>query len=183
MSSSRFYLSSMMGVLLLAAAGQVAAVPYILPVCKSIGGGSSFFDVQLCLEALGSDQRTFDADMTYRNFSVVAADLLTANATSTAAKIDALLREGGGGATARCLRSCQALYGGIVQRQPGCAAAIKELRDEEAISSLEKSASAAKECEAGFRRSSEASPVAAENVNAFKLAKIAVALIKGADGQ
>jgi len=118
MSSSRFYL--MMGVLLLAAAGQVAAVPYILPVCKSIGGGSSFFDVQFCLEALGSDQRTFDADMTYRNFSVVAADLLTANATSTAAKIDALLPKGGGGATVRGLRSCQALYGGIVQRRLRC---------------------------------------------------------------
>jgi hypothetical protein len=32
-------------------------------VCKTIGGGSNYFDVQFCLGALGSDARSAGADM------------------------------------------------------------------------------------------------------------------------
>lgn len=163
-------------------------VPSILPVCKTVGGGSTFFDVQFCLEALGSDDRSANAGTDYRAYSGIAADLLAANATSTAAKIGALLRErggggggggkGDGGATTRCLRSCQALYGGVVRRQPGCAAAVRGRRDDgEATRCLEEAAGAAEGCEAGFGKSKVASPVAMENDDAFKLAKLAVALL------
>ncbi|KAL6870997.1 hypothetical protein ACP4OV_014845 [Aristida adscensionis] len=113
-----------------------------------------------------------------------AVDLVTANATSTAAKIDGLLTpggsgggdDGGGDATARCLRSCRALYGGIVRRQPGCAAAVNAGEFDEANRSLEASASAARECEDGFGESGVASPVEEDDC-AFKLAKLAVALL------
>ncbi|XP_062183175.1 uncharacterized protein LOC133887249 [Phragmites australis] len=157
-------------------------VPSILPVCKTVGGGSTFFDVQFCVEALGSDGRSANAGMNYRAYSIIAIDLLTANATSTATKIDGLLREGGGegDATTRCIRSCQALYRGIVQRQPGCAAAVKDKRDGEAVMCMEESASAAKECEDGFGKRKVASPVAMEDDDAFKLAKLAVALLSNA---
>ncbi|OEL15867.1 hypothetical protein BAE44_0023114 [Dichanthelium oligosanthes] len=107
-----------------------ANVPAILPVCKTVGGGNPFFSVQFCLDALGSDPRSADAGMNYRTHSLIAVDLLTANATSTAAKIESLIRRGGGrdddDATARCLRSCQALYSGILQRQPGSKGAIQD---------------------------------------------------------
>ncbi|RCV36333.1 hypothetical protein SETIT_7G310200v2 [Setaria italica] len=154
-------------------------VPSILPVCKTVGGGSTFFDVQYCLEALGSDGRSANAGMNYRTYSSIAADLLAANATSTATKIGGLLRGRGGGdeATTRCLRSCQALYGGVVRRQPGCAAAVRGRKDGEATRCLEEAASAAKECEEGFGKSKVASPVTMENDDAFKLAKLAVALL------
>ncbi|KAF8671607.1 hypothetical protein HU200_049931 [Digitaria exilis] len=152
-------------------------VPSVLPACKTVGGGSVFFDVQFCVEALGSDDRSADAGMNYGAYSAIAADLLTANATSTAAKIDALLLRRGRGGTARCLRSCQGLYGGVVRRQPGCAAAVRGRRDGEATSCLERAASAAMECEDGFGKSKVASPVTMENDDAFKLAKLAVALL------
>ena len=157
-------------------------VPSILPVCKTVGGGSTFFDVQFCLEALGSDGRSANAGANYGACSVIAADLLTANATSTAAKIDGLLlrKRGDEATTARCLRSCRALYGGVVRRQPGCAAAVRGRRSGEATRCLERAASAAAECEEGFRKSKVASPVTMENDDVFKLAKLAVALLSWA---
>ncbi|KAK3136039.1 hypothetical protein QOZ80_5BG0427160 [Eleusine coracana subsp. coracana] len=101
-----------------------------------------------------------------------------ANVTSTAAMIDGLLQKGGGDAsTTKCLRSCQALYRGVVGRQPGCAAAVKKGKYGEAKSSLEQSASAVKECEDGFGRSHVASPLTVEDDNTFQLAKLAVALL------
>ncbi|KAF8707193.1 hypothetical protein HU200_030440 [Digitaria exilis] len=143
----------------------------------TVGGGSVFFDVQFCVEALGSDDRSADAGMNYGAYSAIAADLLTANATTTAAKIDALLLRRGNDATARCLRSCQGLYGGVVRRQPGCAAAVRGRRNGEGTSCLERAVSAAMECEDGFGKSKLASPVTMENEDAFKLAKLAVALL------
>ncbi|GJM87725.1 hypothetical protein PR202_ga03710 [Eleusine coracana subsp. coracana] len=153
----------------------------LLPVCKTVGGGSYYFDVQFCLSALGSDDRSLNAER-YRDFSAIAVELVTANATSTAAKIDGLIRGGRGGnndeAMKRCLRSCQVLYRGILQRQPGCAAAMKDGKFSDATASLEKSATAAKECEGGFGRSNVTSPVLAEDDCVFKLAKLAVALLR-----
>ena len=164
-----------------------AELPCALPACKTVGGGSQFFDVQFCLAALGSDGRSVSHCMDYQAYSVIAADLLKANVTATAAKIDGLLRDSGAGAggrddggdeaTARCLQSCQALYGGTVRRQPSCAAAVRGVRKGEATRCLEEAAAAAKQCEDGFRRSKVASPVTAENQNAFMLAKLAVALL------
>ncbi|RLN28540.1 uncharacterized protein C2845_PM05G06480 [Panicum miliaceum] len=190
------YLSSASAILLYAAvffAGTHAEqtvvvtsdeVPSTLPVCKTVGGGSTFFDVQFCLEALGSDDRSANAGTNYGAYSVIAADLLTANATSTATKIDGLLRERAGkddeATTTRCLRSCRALYGGVVRRQPGCAAAVRGRRGGEATRCLETAASAARECEEGFGKSKVASPVTMENDDAFKLAKLAVALLSWA---
>lgn len=164
---------------------EPAEIPCALPACKTVGGGSEFFDVQFCLAALGSDGRSVSHCMDYQAYSVIAADLLAANVTATAAKIDGLLRDGGGDddggvddATARCLRSCQALYSGTVRRQPGCAAAVRGVRKGEATTCLEEAAAAAKECEDGFQRSKAESPVTAENQDAFMLAKLAVALLR-----
>lgn len=153
----------------------------LLPSCKTVGGGSTYFDVQFCLDALGSVGAGAGA-RSYRDLAAVAVGLLTANATSTSVKIDALLRGGGGGgkvdaATARCLRSCRALYAGIARRQPGCAAAVRGGRLGEARSSLEESAAAARRCEDGFRGGNATSPVTAEDDAAFKLAKLGVALL------
>jgi hypothetical protein len=51
------------------------------------------------------------------------------------------------------------------------------------MSSLETSASAAHECEDGFRKRNATSPVTAENDNAFKLAKLfPLPWSAGADG-
>ncbi|WVZ88148.1 hypothetical protein U9M48_034696 [Paspalum notatum var. saurae] len=156
----------------------------LLPACKTVGGGSAFFDVEFCVAALGSDGRSANAGASYHTYSVVAADLLAANATATAAKISRLLREGGVGgedaATARRLRlrSCQALYGGVVRAQPACAAAVRATRKGEATACLERAASAVRECEDGFGKSKVASPVTAENDAGFKLAKLAVALLR-----
>ena len=191
------YLSSASAILLYAAlffAGALAEpgatkvatseVPSTLPVCKTVGGGSTFFDVQFCQEALGSDGRSANAGTNYGTYSVIATDLLTANATSTAIKIDGLLRERAGkddeATTTRCLRSCRALYGGVVRGQPGCAAAVRGRRGGEASRCLEGAASAAKKCEEGFGKSKVASPVTMENDDVFKLAKLAVALLSWA---
>ncbi|XP_066336444.1 uncharacterized protein [Miscanthus floridulus] len=165
---------------------EPADLPCALPACKTVGGGSQFFDVQFCLAALGSDGRSVSHCMDYQAYSFIAADLLAANVTATAAKIDGLLQDSGGRdgggvdvdeATARCLRSCQALYDGTVRRQPGCAAAVRGVRKGEATTCLEEAAAAAREREDGFQRSKAASPVTAENQSAFMLAKLAVALL------
>ncbi|KAL5229493.1 hypothetical protein ABZP36_028269 [Zizania latifolia] len=155
----------------------------LLPSCKTVGGGSTYFDVQFCLDALGSVGAGVDA-RSYQDLAAVAVGLLTANATATSAKIGSLLREGGGGgggrvdaATARSLQLCRGLYAGIAQRQPACAAAVRSGRFGDAKSLLEKSAAAAKECEDRFRRGKAASPVTAEDDAAFKLAKLGVALL------
>ncbi|GJN13883.1 hypothetical protein PR202_gb00637 [Eleusine coracana subsp. coracana] len=76
-----------------------------------------------------------------------------------------------------CLLSCQALYGGIVQMQAGCTAAIKNGKLDGASSSFEMSASAAKECENGFSKSSVASLLTEEDDNVFKLAKLGATLL------
>ncbi|KAG0528568.1 hypothetical protein BDA96_05G022800 [Sorghum bicolor] len=171
----------LLALFLAGAHAEPAELPCALPACKTVGGGSQFFDVQFCLAALGSDGRSISHCMDYQVYSVIAADLLAANVTATAAKIDGLLQGSGGGgggddaaATARCLRSCQALYGGT----PGCAAAVRGVRKGEATTCLEEAAAAAKQCEDGFQSSKVASPVTAENQNAFMLAKLAVALLR-----
>lgn len=152
----------------------------LLPSCKTVGGGSTYFDVQFCLDALGSVGAGAGA-RSYRDLAAVAVGLLTANATSTSVKIDALLRGGGGGgrwtpprrgACGRAGRCTPASRGGS-----RCAAAVRGGRLGEARSSLEESAAAARRCEDGFRGGNATSPVTAEDDAAFKLAKLGVALL------
>ncbi|GJM88100.1 hypothetical protein PR202_ga04126 [Eleusine coracana subsp. coracana] len=95
-----------------------------------------------------------------------------------AAKINGLIQKNSSGeAMKRCLLSCQALYGDIVQMQAGCAAAIKNGKLDEVSSSFDMSASGAKECENGFSKSSVASLLTEEDDNAFKLTKLGAALL------
>ncbi|GJM88102.1 hypothetical protein PR202_ga04128 [Eleusine coracana subsp. coracana] len=124
-----------------------AAINPLLPICKSIGGGSRYVRIDFCMRALGSDSRSSNAQG-QADLSIIAVDLLTGNVTSTAAMIE-----------------------------PGCAAAVKKGKYGEAKSSLEQSASAVKECEDGFGRSHVASPLTVEDDNAFQLAKLGVALL------
>uniref|UniRef100_A0A0E0F264 Pectinesterase inhibitor domain-containing protein n=1 Tax=Oryza meridionalis TaxID=40149 RepID=A0A0E0F264_9ORYZ len=169
---------------LLIAASQLAAGIYsaVYGACKTIAGGSGLIGVTFCIDALSSDNRSSNVS-SYKEFAVIAVDLLTANATSTKSKIDAMLRSSGGGggggdATTRCLKSCQAVYGGILQAQAAVGAAVKGGRFQEAISSLEKSASAVKECQDGFGKSNVTSPLSVENDDTFQLAELIFLLIR-----
>ncbi|TVT99903.1 hypothetical protein EJB05_54694, partial [Eragrostis curvula] len=170
-------------VILSVATGTEAAVSgggdNVVPVCKTVGGGSTFFDVEFCISTLRTDAASPIAK-TYRDFATIAVRLLTNNAVSTAARINGLNRAGGGRdkARTRCLESCQALYEGILDRNRVCADAIKGGKFGEAAAGLEKSAADVKACEGGFAKSGVASPVTAEDDNAFKIAKLAVALLR-----
>lgn len=135
---------------------------------------------QFCLDALGSVGAGAGA-RSYRDLAAVAVGLLTANATSTSVKIDALLRGGGGGgrwtpprrgACGRAGRCTPASRGGSRLRRGGEGGRLGEAR-----SSLEESAAAARRCEDGFRGGNATSPVTAEDDAAFKLAKLGVALL------
>uniref|UniRef100_A0ACD6A0Y7 Uncharacterized protein n=1 Tax=Avena sativa TaxID=4498 RepID=A0ACD6A0Y7_AVESA len=157
----------------------------ILAACKTVGGGSTYFDVQFCKEAIGSVTGS-SVDLDYQVFGGLTVGLLAVNATSTKAKIDRLLRGAGGGvmlkavddvAVGRCLLSCQSLYGGILDGGPACTVAVKAGKYADARAILEKAAAAAKECEDVFGKNNAASPLSAENDDAFKLAKLGVALL------
>ena len=178
---------------LLAAAEAPSPAPadranMILAACKTVGGGSTYFDVKFCVEALGSVAGA--GVLNCEDLAAVSVDLLATNATSTEAKIERLLGDGGvrlklkteeedyDATVARCLRSCQSLYGGIVDSGPACTAAVKGGRFGDATAILEKAAAAAKECEDGFWKSNAASPLTPEDDHAFKLAKLAVALLR-----
>ncbi|KAF8648280.1 hypothetical protein HU200_064857 [Digitaria exilis] len=157
---------------------QADRVDPLLPVCKTVGGGSTYFGVDFCMSALGSDNRAHH-DEGYGALSIIAVDLVAANATSTGAKITGLLKKAAGKEDDDAsLLSCQALYSGILDLLPGCTAAINGGKFDRAALSLEKAASAANECEDQFRSHSEASPLTVENGFAFKLAKLAVALLR-----
>ncbi|KAM0867140.1 hypothetical protein ACQ4PT_042190 [Festuca glaucescens] len=145
--------------------------------------GSTYVDVQFCQDALGSVAGLVDS---YQDLAGLAVGLLAHNATSTKFKIDRLLRGGGGVkltaendvAVTRCLQSCQSLYGGILNDGPACTAAIKTGKLGQATAILEKAAAAAKQCEDGFGKSNAASPLSAEDDDAFELAKLAVGLLR-----
>ncbi|CAD6254965.1 unnamed protein product [Miscanthus lutarioriparius] len=157
---------------------QADGIDPLLPLCKSIGGGSRDFGIDFCISALGSDNRSRDDGP---NFPVIAIDLLAANATSTGAKIGGLLKTSGGGrdeATRDALVSCQALYGGIVGLLPGCTAQVNDGKFDRAALTFERTASAARECEDAFTEKKVASPLTAEDDAAFKLAKLAVSLLE-----
>ncbi|XP_051191358.2 uncharacterized protein [Lolium perenne] len=154
-----------------------AGVEYLVPICMSACGGDEYVRVQFCIDTLRSDGRSRSSSET-KEFIAVTVDLLTTNATSTKAKIDGLLHGSKAGAITPSLQSCQALYEGILQRQPAAAASVKEGRLAEASVSLEKSAAAANECEGLFGKSHVTSPLTAEDNNAFLLAKLGVALIR-----
>uniref|UniRef100_A0A0D3HQY4 Pectinesterase inhibitor domain-containing protein n=2 Tax=Oryza TaxID=4527 RepID=A0A0D3HQY4_9ORYZ len=90
---------------LLIAASQLAAGTnsFLYGACKTIAGGSELLSVTFCIDALSSDNRSSNIS-SYKEFAVIAVDLLTANATSTKSEIDGKLRNGGGDAAAtRCL--------------------------------------------------------------------------------
>ncbi|CAN6326512.1 unnamed protein product [Urochloa humidicola] len=150
----------------------------LLPFCKTVGGGSTYFGIDFCISALDSDKRSRDAEG-YRNLSLIAIDLLAANATSTRAKVGGLLEKAkGDAAMTEPLLSCQAMYGGMVGLLPGCTAAIKAgMFDHAALNLEEGPATGAKDCEEEFRKHNLASPLTVENDSAFKLAKLAVALL------
>ncbi|BAT12532.1 Os11g0132300 [Oryza sativa Japonica Group] len=170
----------LLAVLLIAASQLAAGInSAVYGACKTIAGGSGLIGVTFCIDALSSDNRSSNVG-SYKEFAVIAVDLLTANATSTKSEIDAMLRSSGGGgdATTRCLKSCQAVYGGILQVQAAVGAAVKGGRFQEAISSLEKSASAVKECRDGFGKSNVTSPLSVENDDTFQLAELIVLLIR-----
>uniref|UniRef100_A0ACD6A0Y4 Uncharacterized protein n=1 Tax=Avena sativa TaxID=4498 RepID=A0ACD6A0Y4_AVESA len=159
----------------------------VLAACKTFGGGSTYFDVQFCEEAIGSVAGG-GASLDYRVFAGLAVGLLADNATSTEAKIDRLIRGGGGdvvkltvgddAALGWCLLSCRKLYGGIVESGPTCTAAVKAGKFGDATALLEKVAAAAKECEDGFRKGNVTSPLTAQDDDAYKLAKLGVALLR-----
>ncbi|KAM0867139.1 hypothetical protein ACQ4PT_042189 [Festuca glaucescens] len=185
-SSTSLVMMSVVAVLLLlfpVAPALSRSSQAVLAACKTVGGGSTYFDVQFCQEAIGSVAGS-GADLDYQVFGCLAMGLLADNATSTKAKIDLLLRGGvklkaeGDAAVARCLVSCQSLYGGILDGGPACTAAVKAWKPGEAIAILEKAAAAAKECEAGFGKNNVTSLLSAEDDDAFKLAKLGVALLK-----
>jgi pectinesterase inhibitor-like protein len=191
-SSSAFYTSHVIVIVFLSALllsathhytshAQADGIDPLLPLCKSIGGGSRDFGIDFCISALGSDNRSRDAGP---NFPVIAIDLLAANATSTGAKIGGLLKtaggHGGGGdeVTRDALESCQPLYGGIVGLLPGCTALVDDGKFDRTALTLERTASAAKECEDAFTQKKLASPLVVEDDAAFKLAKLAVSLLE-----
>uniref|UniRef100_A0A0E0FA86 Pectinesterase inhibitor domain-containing protein n=1 Tax=Oryza meridionalis TaxID=40149 RepID=A0A0E0FA86_9ORYZ len=126
--------------------------------CKTVAGNSGVVSITFCIDTLSSDNRSHDA-AGFKDYAVVTVDLITANATSTKSKIDGILQNGGAGdgdAKRRCLQSCQAAYAGVLQAQPGIVADVQGGRRlPEAISALEKSASAVKECENGFGKSNK----------------------------
>uniref|UniRef100_A0ACD5W5S1 Uncharacterized protein n=1 Tax=Avena sativa TaxID=4498 RepID=A0ACD5W5S1_AVESA len=160
----------------------------ILGACKTVGGGSTYFDVQFCEEAIGSAAGG-GASLDYQVFAGLAVGLLADNATSTKAKIDRLIQGGSGDGNVKlnvgddaalgcCLLSCRKLYGGIVESRPTCTAAVKTGKFGEATALLEKAAAAVKKCEDGFGKSNVTSPLMAEDDDAYKLAKLGVALLR-----
>jgi pectinesterase inhibitor-like protein len=152
----------------------------VFAACKTVCGGSRYVGVEFCIEALGSVSGG-DESLDYQRFGGLAVGLLADNATSTKSKIDRLLQGGGANAVvARSLLSCQSLYGGIVNGGPACTAAVKAGKLGEAEAILEKAAAAAKECEDGFGKNKAASPLSAENDDAFQLAKLGVGMLKNA---
>ncbi|KAF0889035.1 hypothetical protein E2562_021091 [Oryza meyeriana var. granulata] len=169
-------------VLLAASQAQLAASidSFMDGACKTVAGGSGVVSVTFCIDALGSDSRSRNAS-SYRDLAVVAIDLLTSNATSTKSKIDSMLQDDGGlkpgDAMTRCLQSCQVAYAGVLQAQPGIFANLQGSRFPEAMSALEKSASAVQECENGFGKSNFAPPLTAEDDDTFQLAKLAALLL------
>uniref|UniRef100_A0ACD5W724 Uncharacterized protein n=1 Tax=Avena sativa TaxID=4498 RepID=A0ACD5W724_AVESA len=190
-STSSTILMSVVAVLLLLFPVAPAFSPSdqaIFAACKTVGGGSTYVGVQFCRNALGSVAGS-NVDLDYQVFGGLAVGLLADNATSTKTKIDSLLRGGGGSVkpkaednavVSRCLLSCRSLYGGILDGGPACTAAVKAGKFSEAAAILEKAAAAAKECEDGFVKNRAASPLSAENDDAFKLAKLGVALVENA---
>jgi len=80
-----------------------------------------------------------------------------------------------------CLQACQALYGSMLQMQPRCSDLVKDFRYGEAKSCLDQAAREAEQCEAEFVRRRVASPLTVEDGCAFKLAKLASALLQHAD--
>jgi pectinesterase inhibitor-like protein len=145
----------------------------ILAACKTVGGGSRYFDVQFCQDALSSVAGG-KAALDYQFFGGLAVGLLARNATSTKAKIDHLLQGGGGSG----LVSCRSLYGGILDGGPACTAAVKAGKFGDATAILEKAAAAAKNCEDGLGKANVGSPLTAEDDDAYKLSKLGVALLR-----
>ena len=185
-STSSTSLMSVVVVLLLLLPTSSAFDQMILAACKTVGGGSTYFDVQFCEEALGSVAGA-GKSLDYQEFGGLVVGLLTDNATSTEARIDRLLGGDGGGmdlkaedhaAVARCLLSCRSLYGSIVDSGPACTAAVKARKFGEATAILEKAAAAAKECEDGFGKNNASSPLSAEDDDAFQLAKLGVGMLR-----
>jgi pectinesterase inhibitor-like protein len=160
----------------------------ILAACKTVGGGSTYFDVQFCEEALGSVAGSVHS-LNYQDLGGLAVGLLANNATSTRDKISRLLRGGGGGGDVKlkpendaavgwCLQSCWSLYGGIVEDGSASSSAIKAGKLDAASAILEKAADAAMKCEDGFGKGSVTSPLTREDDDAYKLAKLGVALLR-----
>ena len=162
-----------------AAAAAPVDAPPLFPICKTvIGAGNPYFDINFCLEALNSDNESQYAD-DYQKLAIIAVDLLTANATSTSAQIANLLKKQDNveGHMRWCLQACQALYGSILQMQPRCSDLVKDFRYGEAKSCLDQATREAEQCEAEFVRRHVSSPLTVEDGCAFKLAKLASALL------
>ncbi|KAG2622813.1 uncharacterized protein LOC120700510 [Panicum virgatum] len=117
-----------------------------------------------------------------QKLAIIAVDLLTANATSTSTQIGNQLKKEDniGGPMRWCLQACQALYGSMLQMQPRCSDLVKDFRYGEAKSCLGQAAREAEQCEAEFVRRRVASPLTVEDGCAFKLAKLASALLQHA---
>uniref|UniRef100_A0A0E0IXS5 Uncharacterized protein n=1 Tax=Oryza nivara TaxID=4536 RepID=A0A0E0IXS5_ORYNI len=108
--------------IVLVAASQVQLAvntdPFMSGACKTVAGSNGgVISVTFCMDALGSDSRSLNANH-YSDLAIVAIDLLTSNATSVNAKIDSILKDDGGGlkpddATTVCLQMCQVAYAGV----------------------------------------------------------------------
>ncbi|CAN6165804.1 unnamed protein product [Urochloa humidicola] len=147
-----------------------SVVPSACQRAYAVGGGS--FTEEFCLSAL-TGHSAGAAD--YGDLALIAVDLVTANATSTEAKIDSLL--GGSGAASEGLRSCRALYDTVVHvYQPDARAAVKDGKYVDAKLYLSKTAQVPVECGKWFEQQNVASPVHQEDGYLANLANLAIAL-------
>ncbi|GJM88097.1 hypothetical protein PR202_ga04123 [Eleusine coracana subsp. coracana] len=187
MASSSFYGSAsalLLFALLFNTTKEVTAdinVDPLLSTCKSIATANTYFDVEFCLSSLGSSNRSHHAKNGVE-LSSIALDLLAANVTSTLAKIHSLMRGNGGhykgsNESLVYLYLCRIQYIFIQGEEAYCIAAIKDGKFNIAISHLEKSTSYVKECEDGYSKGNITSPLTTEDNNAFKLVKLAAALL------
>ncbi|XP_010905256.1 putative invertase inhibitor [Elaeis guineensis] len=147
----------------------------VTETCKKAAASGAKFIYDFCVATLSAAPGSSTADT--QGLAIIAANLTTANATSTELTISILLKKTKDNATQQCLRTCSTIYSFMVDRLNYISSAITSKHYSDARIYLSSVMGIVRECEAQFGDMHIKSPLTKENDDSLKLSILTLDLV------
>ncbi|KAM0935209.1 putative pectinesterase inhibitor domain-containing protein [Dioscorea sansibarensis] len=161
-------------ILIITTMSSISHASSIESTCKAVAKSSPNVDYDFCLSSLEADPQSHSADT--KGLAIISTKLSSANATSTKAKISALLLHAKDQDTKSILKTCADVYSGLMDDLKSSMDALESSRYADAVSYLSAALTEPGTCEDSFSEKGVMSLVAKEDKDVEGLSAMALAI-------